>query len=78
MVGELWVAIYAPKGTPREAVNQMRAAVAKVQAMPEMDEFVAAQGAMPLKIGPAELLSLTRAETEKWGPIVRESGMKVD
>ncbi|MDB5943223.1 MAG: hypothetical protein JWQ13_2789 [Ramlibacter sp.] len=78
MVGELWVAIYAPKGTSREAVNQMRAAVAKVQALPEMDEFVAAQGAIPLKVGPAELLTMTRAEMEKWGPIVKESGMKVD
>ncbi len=78
MVAELWIAIYAPKGTPREAINQMRSAVAKVQALPDMDEFVAAQGAMPLKVGPAELLSLTRAETDKWAPIVKESGMKVD
>ncbi len=78
MVGELWVAVYAPKGTPREAVNQMRDAIAKVQAMPEMDTFIAAQGATPLKIGPTELLALTKAEAEKWGPIVRESGMKVD
>lgn len=78
MVGELWVAVYAPKGTPREAVSQMRDAIAKVQAMPEMDTFIAAQGATPMKVGPAELLALTRAEAEKWGPIVRESGMKVD
>ena len=78
MVCELWVAVYAPKGTPREAINQMREAVAKVQAMPDMDTFIAAQGATALKIGPAELLALTRLESEKWGPIVRESGMKVD
>ena len=78
MVGELWVAVYAPKGTPREAISQMRNAVAKVQALPDMDEFIAAQGAVPLKIGPAELLALTRSESEKWSPIVRESGMKVD
>jgi len=78
MVGELWVAIYAPKGTPREAISQMRNAVAKVQALPDMDEFVAAQGATPLKVGPAELLAMTHAEMDKWAPIVRESGMKVD
>ena len=78
MVCELWVAVYAPKGTPREAVNQMRDAIAKVQALPDMDTFIAAQGATPLKIGPADLLALTRAESDKWGPIVRESGMKVD
>jgi len=78
MVGELWVAVYAPKGTPRELVNQMRDAIAKVQAMPDMETFVAAQGAIPMKVGPAELLALTKSESEKWGPIVRESGMKVD
>ena len=78
MVGELWVAVYAPKGTPRDAINQMRAAIAKVEALPDMADFIAAQGATPMKIGPAELLALTRAESEKWGPIVRESGMKVD
>ena len=78
MVGELWVAMYAPKGTPREAINQMRDAVAKVLAMPEMDSFIAAQGATPLKAGPAELLALTRAEMDKWAPVVKESGMKVD
>ena len=78
LVGELWVAMYAPKGTPRELVEQMRAAVAKVQALPEMDAFFTAQGASPLKAGPAELLALTREELARWGPIVRESGMTVD
>ena len=78
MVGELWVAVYAPKGTSREAINQMRNAIAKVQDLPDMDQFVSAQGATQLKIGPAELLALTRSESEKWGPIVREAGMKVD
>lgn len=78
MVGELWVAVYAPKGASREAITQMRNAIAKVQDLPDMDQFVAAQGATQLKIGPAELLALTRSESEKWGPIVRKAGMKVD
>ena len=78
LVGELWVAMYAPKGVPRELIEQMRNAVAKVQTMPEMDTFFSAQGASPLKAGPTELLALTREELAKWGPIVRESGMTVD
>ena len=78
LVGELWVAMYAPKGVPRDLIEQMRNAVAKVQALPEMDTFFTAQGALPLKAGPAELLALTREELAKWGPIVRESGMTVD
>lgn len=78
LVGELWVAMYAPKGVPREMIEQMRSAVAKVQAMPEMETFFAAQGASALKAGPAELAALTREELARWGPVVRDSGMKVD
>ena len=78
MVGELWVAMYAPKGTPSESVNQMRNAVGKVLALAEMEDFVQAQGATMLKIGPSELLALTKADLEKWGPVVRESGMSID
>jgi tripartite-type tricarboxylate transporter receptor subunit TctC len=78
LVGELWVAMYAPKGVPREMIEQMRNAVATVQAMPEMETFFGAQGATALKAGPAELLAMTREEIAKWGPIVKESGMTVD
>ena len=78
MVGELWVAMYAPKGTPGESVNQMRNAVGKVLALAEMEDFVQAQGATMLKIGPSELLALTKADLEKWAPVVRESGMSID
>jgi tripartite-type tricarboxylate transporter receptor subunit TctC len=78
LVGELWVAMYAPKGVPREMIEQMRLAVAAVQGLAEMDTFFAAQGASALKAGPAELLAMTREELGRWGPIVKESGMTVD
>jgi tripartite-type tricarboxylate transporter receptor subunit TctC len=78
LVGELWVAMYAPKGVPRELIEQMRKAVATVQALPEMETFFSAQGATALKAGPAELLAMTREEIAKWSPIVKESGMTVD
>ena len=78
MVGELWIAMYAPKGTPGESVNQMRNAVGKVLALAEMEDFVLAQGATVLKLGPSELLALTKADLERWAPVVRESGMSID
>ena len=78
MVGELWVAMYAPKGTPGESVNQMRTAVGKVLALAEMEDFVLAQGATVLKIGPSELLALTKADLERWAPVVKASGMSID
>ena len=78
LVGDLWVAVYAPKGVPREMIQQMRAGVAKVQDMPDMDAFFKAQGATALNTGPAELAALTREELVRWEPVVRATGMKID
>lgn len=78
LVGELWVAVYAPKGVPRAAVEHMADAVAKVQALPDFDTFLAGQGAQEMKAGPAELLAATKEELAKWEPIVKDSGLRVD
>lgn len=78
LVGELWVAMYAPKGVPRELVEQMRKAVTAVQSLPEMDAFFSAQGATPMKAGPSELATITKDEIARWAPVIRDSGLKVD
>ncbi|MEI6383360.1 MAG: tripartite tricarboxylate transporter substrate-binding protein [Betaproteobacteria bacterium] len=78
LVGELWVAIYAPKGVPKEMIEQMRKAVATLQTQTDMEAFLTAQGATALKAGPTELLAMTREEIAKWGAVVRDSGMTVD
>lgn len=78
LVGELWVAMYAPQGVPRDMIEQMRQGVAKVQALPDMDAFFQAQGASAMKAGPAELLAATKEEFARWAPIIKASGMRVD
>jgi tripartite-type tricarboxylate transporter receptor subunit TctC len=78
LVGELWVAMYAPKGVSRELIDQMRKAVAAVQTMPELEAFFSAQGATAMKAGPVELAAITKDEIARWAPVIRDSGMKVD
>lgn len=78
MSGDLWVALYAPKGVAQEQIEQMRAAVAEVIAMPELTSFFNVQGAAAFKVGPSELLEMTKQEIEKWGPVVRSAGMQID
>ena len=78
LVGDLWVAIYAPKGVPKEMIEQMRKAIAALQTQPDMETFFSAQGATAFKMGSAELMAATREEIAKWGAVVKESGMTVD
>lgn len=78
LVGELWVAVYAPKGVPRELIDQMRKAIATAQTLPEMETFFAAQGATAMKAGPDELMTITKDEIARWAPVIKDSAMKVD
>lgn len=78
LVGDLWVAIYASKGVPKEMIEQMRKAIATLQTQPDMETFLSAQGATAFKMGPGELMAATREEIAKWGAVVKESGMTVD
>ena len=78
LVGDLWVAIYAPKGVPKEMIEQMRKAIATLQTQPDMETFLSAQGATAFRMGPTELMVTTREEIAKWGAVVKESGMTVD
>lgn len=78
LVGELWVAMFAPKGVPKDLIEQMRKAVTAVQASPDMEAFLTAQGATAMRAGPTELAAITKDEIARWAPVIRDSGMKVD
>jgi tripartite-type tricarboxylate transporter receptor subunit TctC len=74
-----WLAAYAPKGTPREVVAKINAAFNTAMADAAIRQRIEAMG---LEIPAAELQSpeafaaYLRAEMDKWGAIIRESGIK--
>src|ERR1035437_1839236 len=49
MVGELWLAMYAPRGTAEGAIATMREAISKTLVAPEMVEFSAGEIALSLR-----------------------------
>jgi tripartite-type tricarboxylate transporter receptor subunit TctC len=74
-----WLAAYAPAGTPKDIVVKLNRAFVAAMADPAVRERVAAQG---LEIPPPEQQTpeafavYLKAEMDKWGAIVRESGFK--
>lgn len=73
-----WYALWAPTGTPKEAVNRVHAAVARAMQLPEIRDRFLAQGAEPLSGTPQDADAYTRSEIEKWGKVVKASGARVD
>jgi tripartite-type tricarboxylate transporter receptor subunit TctC len=73
-----WYALWAVKGTPKEAIDRMHAETVKALAMPDIKEYWAAQGADPGGQSPAEFGAFLHAEIAKWAKVVKDSGAKID
>ena len=73
-----WFGLMAPAGTPREIVNLLHAEVVRVLQLPDVRTRFSADGAEPVGNTPEEFAAYIRAETAKWGKVVRDSGIRAD
>jgi len=76
-----WHAMWAPKGTPRESIARLNAAVVAALADPGVRQRLADQGhdIWPREqLTPEALATHHKAEIAKWWPIVRASGLKAE
>ena len=73
-----WYALMAPAATPYEIVTKIHADTAKVLQMPEVRARLEAMGADPSGEPPAELAARIKAESDRWGEVVRKAGIKAD
>lgn len=71
-----WFGIAAPKGTPQPVIDKLHAEVKKALASPDLAKRFADQGAEPGGISPVEFQTFVKAETERWGKIIRAAGVK--
>ncbi len=68
--------ILVPRSTPDAVLEEIRAQIARVAATREYRERIEFKGAEPLEGTPAEFAALIRAQAEKWGKVIRDSGIK--
>lgn len=73
-----WFGVGMPKGTPREAIDKMNAAVNKALADPKLRARLAELGGSPIPGSPEDFGKTIVAETEKWAKVVAASGATVD
>ena len=73
----LWIGMYAPAGTPTDIVDRINADVARVWAAPDVRERLAALGAEPMVMTPAEFRKFMRDEIEDSARVVKAAGIKL-
>jgi tripartite-type tricarboxylate transporter receptor subunit TctC len=67
-----WVGLFAPAATPEAIVQKVNADLRAILADPEFVLKLAALGAYPRPMSPAETAEFVRREQDLWRPIVRQ------
>ena len=76
-----WFGLFAPKGTPKEIIAKLNAAMVEVLADPAMRARLAELGldvASREQQTPEGLAAFHKAEIEKWWPIIKAAGVKAE
>lgn len=77
----VWHGIYAPKGTPKTAVDKLVAALQAAAKEPDFIKRMSDLGATVYsaeRITPAAHAAHLKAEIEKWAPIIKKAGVYAD
>ena len=72
---ESWFGVLAPAGTPQPILTKVSEDIAKVLEMPDVREKLLAQGSIPAPTKPAEFDAINKADTERYGKILRDAGI---
>jgi tripartite-type tricarboxylate transporter receptor subunit TctC len=76
-----WHGLWAPKGTPKEIVAKLNAALVSALAEPQVRQRLADMGQdiFPREQQtPQALADLQKSEIDKWWPIIKAAGIKAE
>jgi tripartite-type tricarboxylate transporter receptor subunit TctC len=80
-VTTLWYGLWVPKDTPKEIIAKLNATMMQVLADPSVQKRFGELGieiALPVQQSPEALRSYQKQEAERWWPIIKASGIKVE
>jgi tripartite-type tricarboxylate transporter receptor subunit TctC len=73
-----FLALVAPAGTPRAAIDALNAATVKALAVPEVRSRIIDLATVPVGGSPDQLAQYLRADVDKWAKVIKAGNVKVD
>ena len=73
-----WIGLLAPAGTPRPVVDKLHTTLARILNQPDVREKFESQGAEVVAGGTDAFAAWIRAESARWGKVIRERNIKLD
>jgi tripartite-type tricarboxylate transporter receptor subunit TctC len=80
-VVNFWHALWTTRGTPKDTVDRLDAAVMSALANPAVRQRLETLGQVIFprdQQGPAALAAYQKAEIDKWWPIIKAAGIKAE
>jgi len=78
MEAGLWYGMLAPRGTPREVINRVNAAINEALRQPDVQQRFAASSIEIVGGSPKEFGAYVVAEIRRWGDVVRAAGIRIE
>lgn len=76
LVAKPWYALFAPAGTPPDALDRLSKAATAAVADPALRQRLVEMGVEPTGYGPERLGQILKDDYERWGPVIKASGFK--
>jgi tripartite-type tricarboxylate transporter receptor subunit TctC len=76
--GQVWYGLMAPAGTPAPIIARLNAETVRLLATPEVRERLTSASIDAAGNTPEEFGRFIRAELDKWAPVVKAAGVKVN
>ena len=74
----IWLGLMAPKGTPKDVVDKLNAAVSKIAGQPDVKQLWNKQGAVPMVMTPAVFDKYMQDDIAKWARVIKNANIKAD
>ena len=74
----IWQSLVAPAATPRPVVERLNTAMRAAMAPPSVQSRLENLGIQANPTSPEEMVKVMAADTQKWGPLIRTLGIKID
>ena len=72
----IWWGVFAPLKTPPDIIRRMHSEISAAQESPDVSSRLDQQGAMIVKMSPAEFGKMMVDETNKWLDVIKRAGIK--
>lgn len=74
----VWVALFAPRGTPAEVVGKLNGEVEQILLQPDLRQRIMSIGYDPGGGSADQLATYVKSETQKWSQIIKAAGIRAD